>query len=64
MYSDATTRLMVRFARAGSIMESITIRIGIATSVRKAVNNVWLMSNSKTAPPRMSSITPGLYRAK
>jgi hypothetical protein len=63
-YSDATMRLMVRFARAGSVMESITIKLGIAMSVRKAVNNVWLMSNSKTLPARMSSMTPGLYRWK
>ena len=45
-------------------MESSIIRIGIAMSVRKTVNNVWLMSNSKTTPARMSSMTPGLYRWK
>ena len=45
MYSDATTRLMVRLTRAGSVVESRIMRLGIAVIVRKAVNNVWLMSN-------------------
>ena len=36
----------MRLTRAGSVMESRTMRIGIAMSVRKTVNNVGLMSNS------------------
>ena len=41
-------RFVMRFARAGSVIDSTTMRIGIAMSARKAVNNVWLMSNSQT----------------
>ena len=50
----------MRFTRAGSVMESTIIRIGIAMSARKMINKVWVMSNSKTTPARMSSMTPGL----
>ncbi len=35
------------------------MRIGMAMSVRAVIANVWLMSNSKTTPARMSSISPG-----
>ena len=50
----------MRFARAGSVIDSTTMKIGIARRARTAINNVWLMSNSKTTPTRMSSTTPGL----
>ena len=44
--------------------DSTTIRIGMAMSARKVVNNVWVMSNSKTTPTRMSSILPGTKKPK
>ena len=56
-------RFVMRFARAGSVIDSTTMRIGIAMSARKVVNNVWLMSNSQMLPTRMSSTTPGLKKA-
>src|SRR3954449_165187 len=45
MRSVATTRFVARFARAGSVMESTTIRAGIDTDTRIMVNNVELTSN-------------------
>jgi hypothetical protein len=58
------TRFVARFTRTGSVMESSTIRTGIATDASIMVNNVGLMSNSKTTPARRLSMSPGLYRAK
>jgi hypothetical protein len=55
---------MVRLTRAGSIVESRIMRIGIAKDAMNMVNNVGLMSNSKTTPARRLSMTPGLYRAR
>ncbi len=63
-YSDATTRFVVRFTRAGSVTDSITIRAGIAMITKKPDIKVALMSNSKITPPRISSISPGWYRWK
>ncbi len=59
MWSDATTRLMARFARAGSVMESRTIRAGIPMTTTNIVINVGVMSNSKMPPPRIWSMAPG-----
>ena len=53
---------MARLARAGSVMESRIIKIGIATLVSAKTTKLWLMSNSKTTPARMSVRAPGLYR--
>jgi hypothetical protein len=53
----------MRVARAGSVIDSTTMKIGIAMSARKVVNSVWLTSNSQTLPARMSSMTPGLKKA-
>src|SRR5688572_28429173 len=44
----------------GSVMESITIRAGIATDPSPTVKNVGLMSNTKMTPPRIWSMAPGL----
>src|SRR5688572_20679900 len=33
MYTDATTRFVARFTRAGSVMESTTIRVGIVDAI-------------------------------
>ena len=49
----------MRVARAGSVIDSTTMKIGIAMSARKVVNSVWLTSNSQTLPARMPLMTPG-----
>ena len=53
---------MIRLARAGSVTDSTTMRIGTATSASAAVEKVWERSNSKTLPSRMSSTTPGVKK--
>ena len=58
MYSAATARFVARLARAGSVMESITISAGTATDTSIAVNSVELMSNSKTTPARTLERAP------
>ena len=58
-------RFVMRFARAGSVIDSTTIRIGIAMSARQTVNNVWLMSNSQTiADAGCRRSTPGLKKVE
>ena len=57
-------RFVIRAARAGSVIDTTTMKIGIAMSARKVVNSVWLTSNSQTLPARMPLMTPGLKKAK
>ena len=50
--------------RAGSVVESRIIRIGMAISVSARATKVGPVSNSWTTPTKMSSMKPGLYRAR
>jgi hypothetical protein len=54
----------MRFTSAGSVIDSTTMRIGMATRVSAVVEKVWERSNSKTLPSRMSSMTPGVKKLR
>ena len=54
----------MRVTRAGSVIDSTIMRIGMDMRVSAEVEKGWERSNSKTRPSRMSSMTPGVKKLR
>ncbi len=60
VFEALQARQIIQIKIEAVALDSTIIKVGIAMSATKVVNNAWLTSNSQTLPARMFAMTPGL----